>query len=226
MSLVALKARLADLTESAAPASPGLPTGIAPLDRALPGGLPRGKVSVLVGPPGSGRTSVGRCIVETALAGQLDVAVVDAQRTLAALDWAHLGEHDGFRVVRPPRPEQAAWCTDLLLRSGAFGLVVLDGGPTLDRTTAARLAGLARQHDAALLVLADDGAAPPSAAVRLVVRREPRRWKRLVVIQVEKGGLRERVEVPHAVRLVRRLAGHAEGPDRRGAALTATETAS
>jgi hypothetical protein len=218
MSIVALKARLADLAETVAPSSPGIPTGIVPLDRALPGGLPRGKVSVLVGPPGSGRTGVGRRIVETALAGQLDVAVVDAQRTLAALDWAHLGEHDGFRVVRPPKPEQAAWCADLLLRSGAFGLVVLDGGPTLDRTVAARLAGLAKQHDAALLVLADEGAAPPAAAVRLVVRREPRRWKRLVVIQVEKGGLRERVEVPHEVRRVRRLAMHGEGADRRGGA--------
>lgn len=218
MSLVALKARLAELVESAAVPSPGLPTGIAPLDRALPGGLPRGKVSVLVGPPGCGRTGVARRIVETALAGQLDVAVVDATRTLAAFDWAHLGEHDGFRVVRPPKPSQGAWCADLLLRSGAFGLVILDGGPALDRSAAARLAGLAKQHDAVFLVLADEGAAPPSAAVRLVVRREARRWKRLVTIAVEKGGLRERVELPQAVRWSRRLLRHAAPPDRRGAA--------
>lgn len=220
MSLATLRARLAAVVETAAVPSPGIPTGIAPLDRVLPGGVPRGKVSVLTGPPGSGRTGVARRVVETALAGQLDTAVVDAQRTLAAFDWAHLGDHDGFRVVRPPQPAQGAWCADLLLRSGAFGLVVLDGGPALDRSTAARLAALAKEHDAALLVVADEGAAPPSAAVRLVVRREPRRWQRLVVIQVEKGGTRARVEVEHRVGWARRMVGGSGVGDRRRGAAT------
>src|SRR5690606_4771239 len=42
--------------------------------------------------------------------------------------------------IRPPRPTDAPWCADVLLRSGAFALVVPDGGPPPARPTRARLA--------------------------------------------------------------------------------------
>src|SRR5690606_9564709 len=78
---------------------------------------------------------------------------VDAARTLAPRDWVPLGVHEGVWMVRPPDAARGAWCADVLLRTGAFALVVLDGGPPLERGIAARLTRLAREHDAALVVL-------------------------------------------------------------------------
>jgi recombination protein RecA len=85
------------------------------------------------------------------------VALVDASRTLAASDWARVGgrEAEGLWVIRPTDPARAAWCGDLLLRSGAFGLVVLDSAPTLARKVAVRLTRLAREAGAALVVTGD-----------------------------------------------------------------------
>ena len=59
------------------------------------------------------------------------VAYVDAQRTLDPRDWAHLGDAEGVWMIRPRDATRAAWCADVLLRSGAFALVVLDGAPAL-----------------------------------------------------------------------------------------------
>ena len=58
----------------------------------------------------------------------------------------------------------AAKAADLLVRSGAFGLVVLDlgGEARLPMHATARLAMLARQHDAAIVCLTDKDAARPS----------------------------------------------------------------
>jgi hypothetical protein len=57
-------------------------------------------------------------------------------------------------------PVHGAWCADVLLRSGAFALVVLDGAPMLARGVAVRLTRLAREADAAFLVLGDDALGP------------------------------------------------------------------
>ena len=58
----------------------------------------------------------------------------------------------------------AAKAADLLVRSGAFGLVVLDLGAEarLPMHATSRLAMLARQHDAAIVCLTDKDAARPS----------------------------------------------------------------
>jgi recombination protein RecA len=58
----------------------------------------------------------------------------------------------------------AAKAADLLVRSGAFGLVVLDlgGEARLSMHATSRLAMLARQHDAAIVCLTDKEAARPS----------------------------------------------------------------
>jgi recombination protein RecA len=57
----------------------------------------------------------------------------------------------------------AAKAADLLVRSGAFGLVVLDlGAATLPMHATSRLAMLARQHDAAIVCLTDKDAMRPS----------------------------------------------------------------
>jgi hypothetical protein len=158
MSLALLKQRLAEILDVDRPASPGLATGIAALDGGLAaGGIPRGRLTEVRGALGSGRTTLVRRVAERAVAAGVQVAYVDATRTLAPRDWAHLSrEEGGLWVVRPADPGRGAWCADLLLRSGAFGLVVLDGAPPLPRGVAVRLTRLARESDAALVVIGEE----------------------------------------------------------------------
>jgi recombination protein RecA len=207
-SLLALKQRLAAVTAPAPAETDGLPTGIEALDRALGGGLPRGRLTEITGLPGSGKTSLVRHIVTTS---DQRIAYVDATRTLVPRDWAHLRGR-ALCVVRPPEPQRGAWSTDVLLRSGAFGLVVLDGAPPLTRAVTMRLTQLARESDAALLVLGDEQVLT-AAAVRLRVGG----WR----VSVEKGGRLETVEVPRELGVARRLCTHPEVPDRRGVARAA-----
>src|SRR6476469_3352962 len=154
--------------------TPALPTGVAALDAVLlGGGLPRGRLTEIAGPAGSGKTTLTRAVVESTVAAHGWVAYVDAQRTLDARDWVHLGDAEGVWIIRPRDAGRAAWCTDVLLRSGAFALVVLDGAPTLTKSAAVRLTRLARDAGAALVILGDraGGATQLGGAVRLVVER-------------------------------------------------------
>jgi recombination protein RecA len=223
VSLAALRQQLAELVEGTRPTLPGLPTGIATLDAVLPNnGLPRGRLTEIIGTPGSGRTTVARHLVAATLQAGWWVAYVDATRTLAARDWAEFSAHDGLWVVRPEDPARGAWCADVLLRSGAFGLVILDGAPALPRPVAVRLVRLARASDAALVLIAPNGAhagvagalqlrvqrvrmrKPKTNAFDLTARLEKqfpapasasRTEPRRLLISVEKGGPPERVEV-------------------------------
>ncbi len=129
------------------------PTGIPALDMALGGGLPRGRITELTGPIAVGKTALLRQAVAGVLHSGAWVAWIDAGRTLAAAPWSDLGER--FVVIRLPAESarRAAWTADLLLRSGVFGLVVIDGAPALSRVHGVRLAQLARERDAACVVL-------------------------------------------------------------------------
>ena len=230
-------AELVQLLPPPAPAAPALPTGIASLDDALlGGGLPRGRLTELVGGTGSGKTTLARVIVEATLASHGWVAYIDAQRTLDARDWVHLGHQDGMVIIRPHDPMRAAWSADILLRSSAFALVVLDGAPMLSKAAAVRLTGLARESSAALLLLGDriGSASQLGGAVRLIVERRRKlsdsRTVRLsdstnadhttatIGVRVEKGGTLRTVEVSCAIAVARRLCTHPEVPDRRGVA--------
>jgi energy-coupling factor transporter ATP-binding protein EcfA2 len=221
---------------------------VAALDAVLVGGgLPRGRLSEILGPTGSGKTTLARAIVESAVAAHGWVAYVDAQRTLDARDWVHLGDAEGVWIIRPRDAGRAAWCADVLLRSGAFALVVLDGAPMLTKSAAVRLTRLARESNAAFVVLGDrTGAASQlGGAVRLHVERttpgnrRPRTHHpppthhsgsvlsstdvdptpvRTITVRVEKGGTLRTVEVSCAIGVARRLCTHPEVPDRRGVA--------
>jgi len=216
---------------------------VAALDAVLVGGgLPRGRLTEILGPTGSGKTTLTRAVVEATVAAHGWVAYVDAQRTLDARDWVHLGDAEGVWIIRPRDAGRAAWCADVLLRSGAFALVVLDGAPALTKSAAVRLTRLARESNAAFVVLGErtGGASQLGGAVRLLVerttpgkRRHPPptphspplggEWgvggaPRTIAVRVEKGGTLRTVEVSCAVAVARRLCAHPEVPDRRGVA--------
>ena len=236
-------AELVKLLPPPPPPTPALPTGVAALDAVLVGGgLPRGRLTEIVGPTGSGKTTLTRAIVESTVAAHGWVAYVDAQRTLDARDWVHLGDAEGVWIIRPRDAARAAWCADVLLRSGAFALVVLDGAPVLTKSAAVRLTRLARESNAAFVVLGErtGGASQLGGAVRLLVerttpgkRRHPPptphsppldgEWgvggaPRTIAVRVEKGGTLRTVEVRCAIGVARRLCTHPEVPDRRGVA--------
>jgi hypothetical protein len=134
---------------------PGFPTGVAALDALVPEGIPRGLLTLWTGEPGAGRTAALRAAVTQACAAGTRVALVDAGATLDPADWCGGGgQPDALWVARPPAPgreDEGAWVAEALLRTGAFGLVVLDGAP-LETAQAHRLRALARETEAALLV--------------------------------------------------------------------------
>ena len=126
-------------------------TGLAQLDRALGGGIPRGRVTEISGPLAVGKTALLRRLVTKVLHTGAWVAWIDATRTLAPAPFTAMGAR--FVVIRPPDRKRCAWTADLLLRSGVFALVVIDGAPPLSRVHGVRLAQLARERDAACVVL-------------------------------------------------------------------------
>lgn len=130
-------------------------TGLEPLDRLLPrGGLPRGEATEWRGTRSCGKTAVLRRVVRRLARSGEPTAVVDARRTLWAPDWrGAAGGETPFWVVRCPDSGEAAWCADLLLRSGAFGAVALVAGGEgrLTGSVAVRLQRLAEEAGALFL---------------------------------------------------------------------------
>jgi recombination protein RecA len=104
------------------------------------------------------------CLVREAQCAREPVAWIDAIDALFhAPDLAASGvDLDALAVVCAPHDREKLRAADELLRSGAFGLVVLDGLSfgSLSMAAQVRLSNLARQHDAVLTCLA------PSAARR------------------------------------------------------------
>ena len=158
---------------------PVAPTGMPDLDALLPGGgLPRGSLIEWLGPSSSGKTAILRTgLARLRLHGE-SVAWIDTRHTLYAPDWTDLVSGTGeFWVVRPRTTGEAAWCADLLLRSGAFGAVAFhvadrSGGRSAERGggirhgAAVRLQRLAEEAGALFVVLGE----APVAALRLGFR--------------------------------------------------------
>jgi hypothetical protein len=232
MSIQSLRQQIIDVVQGVTAEAPpaGLPTGITGLDSLLPSnGIPRGRITELLGERGAGRTTLLRRIVGQVVRSGLWVAYIDATRTLAPAHWAHIGSRNMLWVVRPPPGDagRGAWCADVLLRSGAFALVVLDGAPVLNRSIAVRLSRLARDSNSAFIVTGDErNATMLGGSLRLRLKRiapRIRNRKRRVrdrwfSIAVEKGGSPRIVEVCCAIGVEGRLCTHPEVPDRRGVA--------
>jgi len=168
------------LREAAPP--PVVPTGIAALDE-LVGGLPRGGLTEIYGPPCAGKTS----ILHSALASRTRsevCALIDAQD---AFD-PHSSEASGVYLprllwARCHGLEQAFRCVDLVLHGGGFGLVALDIADAPVRLVRQvplnvwfRLRRAVEDTPTVLLVLSQEPNAKTCASLVLRLGREAAQW--------------------------------------------------
>jgi recombination protein RecA len=105
-----------------------IPTGSIALDVALGiGGLPRGRVVEIYGPESSGKTTVALHAVANAQAAGGVAAFIDAEHALDPEYAKALGvDTDGLLVSQPDTGEQALEIADMLIRSGAIDIIVID----------------------------------------------------------------------------------------------------
>ncbi|MDR3799597.1 MAG: hypothetical protein P4K93_15695 [Terracidiphilus sp.] len=117
------------------------PTGVAPVDALLEGGLPVGAISEVTGPESSGRTSLTLAFLSRRTEGGQVCAWVDVGDAfdpesaaasgvgLKQLLWVRCRSESGFPRTKPwTRLDQALRATDLLLQAGGFAAIVLDLG--------------------------------------------------------------------------------------------------
>lgn len=105
-----------------------IPTGSIALDVALGiGGLPRGRIVEIYGPESSGKTTVALHAIANAQAEGGICAFIDAEHALDPTYAAALGvDTDALLVSQPDNGEQALEIADMLIRSGALALIVVD----------------------------------------------------------------------------------------------------
>ena len=105
-----------------------IPTGSLELDYALGiGGIPRGRVVEIFGPESSGKTTLALHIIAEAQKRGGAAAFVDAEHALDANYSKTLGvDIDELLLSQPDTGEQALEITEVLVRSGAVDVVVID----------------------------------------------------------------------------------------------------
>ena len=103
-------------------------TGSLGLDVALGvGGLPRGRVVEIYGPESSGKTTLTLQVIAAAQKAGGTAAFVDAEHALDPVYARKLGvDVDALLVSQPDTGEQGLEITDMLVRSGAVDIVVVD----------------------------------------------------------------------------------------------------
>lgn len=105
-----------------------IPTGSLALDAALGiGGVPRGRVVEIYGPESSGKTTLALQIIAEAQALGGIAAFIDAEHALDPSYAARLGvDIDEILISQPDTGEQALEIADMLVRSAAVDVVVID----------------------------------------------------------------------------------------------------
>ena len=105
-----------------------IPTGAISLDAALGiGGVPRGRIIEIYGPESSGKTTLSLEILAEAQALGGIVAFIDAEHALDPGYAARIGvDIDEVLISQPDTGEQALEICDMLVRSGAIDVVVID----------------------------------------------------------------------------------------------------
>ncbi len=105
-----------------------VPTGALALDLALGiGGLPRGRVTEIFGPESSGKTTLATHVVAEAQRNGGICAYIDAEHAMDPVYAKAIGvDIDELLISQPDTGEQALEITDMLIRSGALDVVVID----------------------------------------------------------------------------------------------------
>jgi recombination protein RecA len=105
-----------------------IPTGSIALDVALGlGGLPRGRIVEIYGPESSGKTTVALHAVANAQKAGGIAAFIDTEHALDPEYAKKLGvDTDAMLVSQPDTGEQALEIADMLIRSGALDIIVID----------------------------------------------------------------------------------------------------
>jgi recombination protein RecA len=118
--------RLGD--DSAVLKVPAISTGSLGLDLALGvGGVPRGRVVEIFGPESSGKTTLALHIIAEAQRAGGKAAFIDAEHAMDSAYSRRIGVNiDELLVSQPDNGEQALEITELLIRSGALDIVVVD----------------------------------------------------------------------------------------------------
>jgi recombination protein RecA len=117
--------RLGDTEREAIPA---ISTGSLGLDIALGiGGLPRGRICEIYGPESSGKTTLTLQVIAEAQKAGGSCAFIDAEHALDPIYAGNLGvDVENLLVSQPDTGEQALEICDMVVRSGALDVVVID----------------------------------------------------------------------------------------------------
>ena len=107
---------------------PSISTGSLGLDIALGiGGLPRGRIVEIYGPESSGKTTLTLQVIDEAQKAGGTCAFVDAEHALDPIYAEKLGVNvDELIISQPDTGEQALEVSDMLVRSGAVDVLVVD----------------------------------------------------------------------------------------------------
>jgi len=105
-----------------------IPTGALALDLALGiGGLPRGRVVEVYGPESSGKSTLAMHVVAEAQRNGGTCAYIDAEHAMDPIYAGAIGVNvDDLLISQPDTGEQALEISDMLIRSGALDVLVID----------------------------------------------------------------------------------------------------
>ncbi len=105
-----------------------IPSGSLALDMALGvGGIPRGRVTEIFGPEGSGKTTLGQHIIASAQKLGGTAAYIDVEHALDPAYAANCGVNlDELLISQPDTGEEALEIAEALVRSGAVDVIVID----------------------------------------------------------------------------------------------------
>lgn len=104
-----------------------IPSGALPLDLAMGGGFPKGRISEIYGPESAGKTTLALHAIATVQAQGGTAAFIDAEHALDPLYAAAIGvDIDSLLISQPDNGETALEITDQLVRSSAVDIIVID----------------------------------------------------------------------------------------------------
>jgi recombination protein RecA len=122
------KGSIMRMGETAHMAIEAIPTGALSLDLALGiGGLPRGRIVEIYGPESSGKSTLAMHVVAEAQRNGGICAYIDAEHAMDPIYARAIGVNvDDLLISQPDTGEQALEISDMLIRSGALDVLVID----------------------------------------------------------------------------------------------------